>query len=109
MRIMPLLVAACLLASLGCDVGNFTGLSSEILTVSVTTVGSRLDPNGYILAITSRQDEPIGVNETKTFNMLKITVTVELRHVAPNCAVADDSVTVDMNGPATVAFFVECT
>lgn len=111
MKIMPLILTLCLLASFGCDVGvgDFTGLDTETLTVSVTTVGTNLDPDGYRLRITGEDDAPIGVNETKNFAVLSIRITVQLLDVAANCAVADDSVTVDVNGPTSVAFFVECT
>ena len=109
MKITPFILAACLLALVGCDTGSFTGLDSEILTVSTTTVGANFDPDGYLLRITGENDEPIGVNETKTFTVLSITITVTLSDVAANCVAADDSVTVDVNGPTSVAFFVECT
>ena len=108
MKTMPLILTVCLLASLGCDT-DFTGLNSEILTVSTTTVGANVDPDGYLLRVTGRNDEPIGVNETKTFNVLRINITVQLLDVAANCVANDDSVTVDVNGPSSVAFFVECT
>ncbi len=109
MKITPLVLTVCLLASLGCDVDNITGIGAEILTVSVTTVGTNMDPNGYMLSVTNRGDEPIGVNETKTYSVWASSVTVTLSDVAPNCAAAQNSVRVDLNGPATVAFFVECT
>ncbi len=109
MRLMPLLLTLCLLASLGCDVGNITGLDlTEVLTVSATTIGSNLDPDGYMLSITGEYDEPIGVNEIKTFTVLRINVTVELGGVAGNCAVNANPQTVDVDGPTTVAFYVEC-
>ena len=110
MKITPLILTACLLVCLGCDIDDIdlSGLG-EILTVSVTTVGSDMDPNGYMLSITGRQDEPIGINETKTFTVIANTVTVTLSDVAANCVAAQNSVTIDLNNPATVAFFVECT
>ena len=109
MKITLLILTLCLLASLGCDTGDFTGLDSEILTVSTTTVGANLDPDGYLLRITGENDEPIGINETKTFTVLTINITVQLLDVATNCASPNDSVTVDVNSPTTVTFFVECT
>ena len=108
MRLMPLLLALCLLASFGCDPVNFTGLDTEVLTVSATTVGSNFDPNGYMLTITGQYDEPIGVNEIKTFTTIRINVTVELQDVAANCTVDRNPQTVDVNGPMTVAFYVQC-
>ena len=109
MKIMPLILTACLLALVGCDTGDFTGLDSDILTVSTTTVGANLDPDGYLLRITGENDDRIGVNETKTYTVLTINITVQLLDVAANCAASNDSVTVDVNGPTTVTFFVECT
>ena len=108
-KIMPLILTACMLASLGCDVGNFTGLDNDVLTVSVTTVGTNMDPNGYMLSITGEHDEPIGINATKTFTVLTIRITVELSDVAANCITTSNPLTIDVNGPTAVAFFVECT
>ncbi len=109
MRMMPLLLTACLLVSVGCDVGNITGLDlTEVLSVSATTIGTNLDPDGYMLAITGETDEPIGVNEIKTFTVFRTEVTVELQGVAGNCAVNANPQTIDVNGPTTVAFYVEC-
>ncbi len=109
MRLMPLLLTLCLLASLGCDVGNITGLDlTEALTVSVTTIGSNFDGDGYMLSITSMPDEPIGINEIKTFTVLRIDLTVELRDIAANCSVDANPQTVNVSGPTTVAFYLEC-
>ncbi len=108
MKLRPILLTVCLLASLGCDIDGFTGLDTEMLTVSVTTVGANFDPDGYMLSITGVYDEPIGVNEIKTFTVLRINVTVELGDVAGNCAVNANPQTVDVDGPTTVAFYVEC-
>ncbi len=110
MTITRFLLALCLLTSLGCDVGNITGLDlTEVLSVSATTIGTNLDPDGYMLAITGElEEEPIGVNEIKTFTVFRTDVTVELQGVAGNCAVNANPQTVNVNGPTTVAFYVEC-
>ncbi len=108
MKTLPLILTACLLASLGCDIGNITGLDTEVLTVSVRTVGTNLDPDGYMLTMTGEPDEPIGVNEIKTFTVFRIDVTVDLRNIATNCAVNANPQTVNVSGPTTVAFYVEC-
>ncbi len=107
MKIKPLLLVAGLLATSGCDV-NFTGLDTEVLTVSVTTVGANLDADGYVLSVTGHPEGPIGVNETRTFNVFRIDVRVELRDVAANCAAADNPQTVAVRGPTTVVCVVEC-
>lgn len=108
MKIKPLLLVAGLLATSGCDV-NFTGLDTEVLTVTVATVGANLDADGYVLSVTSHPDERIGVNETTAFNVFRIDVTVELRDVAANCTAADNPQTVRVRGPRTVTCLVECT
>ncbi len=108
MKLRPILLTVCLLASLGCDIDGFTGLDTEMLTVSVTTVGANFDPDGYMLSITGEHDEPIGVNESKSFNVLTMNLTVELSGVATNCAAHTNPIRVDVNGPTSVGFFVEC-
>ncbi len=110
MRLSRLLLAVCLLASLGCDpdIGNI-GLDSELLTVNVSTVGANLDPDGYTLSITGQRDEPIAINDTRTFSVLRFDHTVELRGVAGNCVVANNPRTFSVNGPTTTSFLVECS
>ncbi len=107
MKIMQLALAVCLLVSLGCD-PSFTGLGTEPLTVSVTTIGANPDTDGYMLSITGEPEEPIGANEIKYFTVVRIPITAELSDVAANCAVRDNPQTVDVKGPTTVAFYVEC-
>ncbi len=109
MRFTLLLLTACLLALLGCDGVNITGIDTEILTVSVTTTGASLDADGYLLSITGEPNDSIGVNESKTFNVFRIDVTVELQGIAANCTANANPQTVSITGPTTVAFFVECT
>ncbi len=110
MKLSRLLLAFGLLTSLGCDpdLGNFT-LPSELLTVTVMTVGENLDADGYTLSITSEFDAAIGINESRTFSVLRIDITIELRGVADNCAVANNPRTIDVNRPTTTTFVVECS
>lgn len=110
MRITQLFLAACLLAFLGCDIGDdIVDLDTEPLTVSVTTVGANVDANGYLLSVSGQPDERIGVNESKIVTVLRIDVTVELQDIAANCAAADNPQTVSVRGPTSVSFFVECS
>ena len=100
--------AVCLLFATGCD--NDIDLDlNELLTVSVMTVGENLDADGYTLSITGRLDESIGINESRTFSVLRIDITVELRGVANNCEVDANPQTVSVSGPTTVTFIVECS
>ena len=109
MNIRMLLLTACLLASLGCDVtDNLTGPGVGVVTVNVTTSGSNADPNGYLLSVTGEPNEPIDVNDTRTFSVSFTNVQIELSDVAANCSVPDNPVTVDVTRTTTVAFFVEC-
>ena len=110
MKILPFLLSACLLASVGCDIGDFDlNLRSELLTVNVMTLGANLDADGYTLSVTSQLDESININDTRTFSVLRIDITVELLGVAGNCTVDANPQTVTVRGPTTLAFFVECT
>ncbi len=110
MRLSRLFLAACLLASLACNDFDSINLDlGEPLTVTVMTVGENLDADGYTLSITGVADEAIGVNESKLFTVLRIDITVELLDVAANCAVDNNPQTVDVSGPTTVVFVVECS
>lgn len=110
MRFLRFFLAICLFLSLGCDpdIGN-VGLSSELLTVNVRTVGANLDADGHALSITGELAEPVGINDTRTFSVLRIDITVELLEVASNCAVANNPRTFRVNGPRTTTFVVECS
>lgn len=110
MNIKSLLLTACLLATLGCDVGpDLTGIGAGLLTVNVTTSGSNVDPDGYLLSITGQPDEPVTINDTRTFSLTTTNVRIELGDVAANCSVPDNPVSVDVSRATTVAFFVECS
>ncbi len=110
MRPMRLLLAFCLLATLGCDtdIGNLN-LGSELLTVNVSTVGTNLDADGYTLSVTGELDEQININDTRTYSVLRIDITIELLGVASNCTVADNPRTIGVNGTVTTTFIVECS
>ncbi len=111
MRIMPLLLTACLLASFGCDPDfDFNlGLDSELLTVTVMTAGENLDADGYTLSVTGKPATTIGINASRTFSVLNVDHTVELRGIAPNCTTTNNPRTVSVTGPTTTTFVVECS
>ncbi len=110
MKLSPLILALCLFASLGSApcIGPI-GLESVLLTVNISTVGANFDADGYTLSITGQRDEPIEINDTRTFSVLRIDHTVELLGVAGNCTVADNPRTFSVNGSTTTAFLVECS
>jgi hypothetical protein len=105
-----ILLAACLLTTLACVDSDDINVSFdiELLTVNVITTGTNPDPDGYTLSVTSQPDESIGINDTRIFSVLRIDITVELSDVAANCTVNANPQTLDVNGPATVTFVVEC-
>lgn len=109
MKLTRLLLAFCLLASLGCspDIGNI-GPFSETLTVSVTTVGVNFDPDGYMLSITGTPDTPIGVNATMAFSVIRADITIELNDIASNCATVNNPRTISVRSPRSTTFVVEC-
>ena len=109
MRFSPILLAISLLVSLGCDPDLNLDLGSELLTVNVTTIGENLDPDGYTLSVTGEPVEAIEINATRTFRVFPTDITVELRGVAGNCTVANNPRTIDVRGPRTTTFVVECS
>ena len=109
LRLSWLFLAVFLLASLACDDSIDLNLG-ELLTFTVMTAGENLDPDGYTLSITAvAVNETIGLNESKTFSVLRIPVTVELLGVAANCTVDNNPQSVNVSGPTTVTFVVECS
>lgn len=111
MNFSRVLLAICLLVSLGCDtdIGPLNlDLGSELLTVNVSTIGENLDPDGYMLSVTGEPDEAIGINATRTYSVFPNNLTVELRGIAGNCTVANNPRTIDVRGSVSTTFIVEC-
>ena len=83
------------------------------LSVTTTTTGTNLDPDGYTVTVDGTQSQAIGVNGTLNLTSLAIgDHTVKLGDVALNCTVAADNprtVSVTFNGTATTSFAVTCT
>ena len=82
------------------------------LTVSTTTTGANLDPDGYTFAVDGGTPQPIGINATIPLTGVAAgSHAVALTGVAANCTVsggASLSVTVPPGGTATAAFAVSC-
>src|SRR5438094_244819 len=83
------------------------------LTVSTTTTGANLDPDGYTFAVDGGTPQPIGINATIPLTGIPTgSRTVDLAGVAANCTVtggASQTVTVPPGGSATAAFTITCT
>ncbi len=82
------------------------------LTVSTSTTGSSLDPDGYTVTVDGGSPQPIGTNASVNYaNLPAGDHAVALADVAPNCTVTGanpETVTVPAGGTATAAFSVSC-
>jgi len=87
--------------------------SSGSLTVTTSTSGSSLDPNGYTVTVDGGSSQAIGINSSVTFtNLPPGSHGVVLSGVATNCTVSGGtSRTVDVpsGGTSTVSYAVSCT
>ena len=83
------------------------------LTVTTSTSGSSLDPDGYTVTVDGTTSQPITINGSVTFTGLAGgSHTVVLSGVAGNCTVsggASQTATVPAGGTATLGFVVTCT
>src|SRR2546427_303198 len=83
------------------------------LTVSTSTSGANLDPDGYTVAMDGGPGQAIGINGSLSFtNLAAGSHSVTLSGVAVNCAVTggnSQTVTVPSGGTATAAFTVSCS
>ena len=82
------------------------------LTVSTSTSGSNLDPDGYTVTVDGGASQAIGTNGSVTFSGLSAAShTVVLSGVANNCSVSGGTsrtVSVPAGGTATTSFAVSC-
>ena len=82
------------------------------LTVTTSTTGSNLDPDGYTVTVDGTQSQPVGINASVTFSSLPAgTHSVAVGGVASNCTVTTanpQSVSVPSGGTATTTFSVSC-
>ncbi len=82
------------------------------LTVTSTTTGSNLDPDGYTVTVDGNSSKAIGTNGSVTFSGLSAgSHSVALSGVASNCTVSGanpQTVTVPSGGTASTTFSVSC-
>src|SRR5947199_28010 len=83
------------------------------LTVTTSTTGSNLDPDGYTATVDGGASQAIGTNGSVTFSGLSAAShTVVLSGVASNCSVTGGmsrAVSVPAGGAAATSFSVSCT
>ncbi len=101
--VAPLALGAC---------RDSTGSAVGAAQVSVTTTGADLDADGYAVRVDSGPAQPVGVNATITLPALTAgDHVVALWGIAPNCAIARDSlrtVTISPGATAQVFFSISC-
>src|SRR5437868_73003 len=82
------------------------------LTVSTSTTGSNLDPDGYTATVDGGASQAIGINGSVTFSGLSSgSHSVVLSGVASNCSVSGGTsrtVSVPAGGAAATSFSVSC-
>ena len=82
------------------------------LTVSTSTTGANLDPNGYTVTVDGGSPQAIGINASVSYlNLTAGNHTVAISGVAANCTVSGGTsrtVSVPSGGTATTTFSVSC-
>src|SRR5437867_2687697 len=90
-----------------------TSSTSGNLTVTASTSGSSLDPDGYTVTVDGGSPRAIGINASTTYTGLTAgTHTVAISGVASNCTVSggtSQTATVPSGGTATTTFTVSCS
>src|SRR5437867_10682906 len=90
-----------------------TSSTSGNLTVTASTSGSSLDPDGYTVTVDGGSPRAIGINASTTYTGLTAgTHTVAISGVASNCTVSggtSQTPTVPSGGTATTTFTVTCS
>src|SRR5436309_1086766 len=87
------------------------GSGSGSLTVTTSTTGYNLDPDGYTVTIDGTNSQPIATNGSITFTAPAGANPVALSGVAANCTFSGanpQTVTVPAGGAATTTFAVTC-
>src|SRR5207249_678457 len=83
------------------------------LTVTTSTGGSSLDPDGYTVAVDGRTGQAIGINSSVTFtNLAAGTHSLVLSDVAGNCTVSggnSQTANVPSGGTLFRSYSVSCT
>lgn len=94
--------------SIGCD--DSTEPAGSV-SVTTSTAGDTLDPDGYALLFDERDGGRIGINDTRTLGLAPGTHALELVGLAVNCALVGDNpreVQVTADQPVEVRFEVVC-
>src|SRR5436309_1314127 len=89
-----------------------TGPGTGSLTVTTSTTGSNLDPDGYTVTVDGGQSKAIGISSSVTFSGLSPgNHSVQLNGVAQNCTVASNprTVSITAGSTTTTTFSVSCT
>jgi hypothetical protein len=100
------------LICIGCGGGGGTDVVLPALSVTTTTGGLEVDPDGYTIRVDGAQQEPIGANATVVVDELPEGAhTVSLDGLAGNCTAGDNprSITVRSGATATADFTVTCS
>jgi len=87
------------------------GSGSGSLTVTTSTTGFNLDPDGYTVTIDGTNSQPIATNGSVTFTAPAGANPVGLSGVAANCTVSEanpQTAAVPASGAATTTFTVTC-
>jgi hypothetical protein len=87
------------------------GSGSGSLTVTSSTTGFNLDPDGYTVTIDGTNSQPIATNGSVTFTAPAGANPVGLSGVAANCTVSEanpQTAAVPASGAATTTFTVTC-
>jgi hypothetical protein len=107
-----LLLWAAFLGWLGCG-GGGTDIILPSLSVTTSTAGTELDPDGYSLAVDDQAGQPIGLNGNVVIDRLADGAhSVALSGLATNCVTDGDNprtVTVQSGSTANVTFAITCS
>jgi hypothetical protein len=97
----------------GCGGGGGTDVGLPALSVTTTTAGVEVDPDGYTVSIDGGQAQPIGVNATIVLDQLSDgDHMLGLDGLAANCVATGENprnVTVRSGATATVTYAVTCS
>jgi len=89
------------------------GTPTGNLSVTTSTTGSNLDPDGYTITVDGGSPQAIGINGSVSYSNLPAgSHAVAISGVAGNCTVSggtSQTVTVPSGGTATAAFSVSCS
>jgi len=111
-RVRLLLLWAAPLLWLGCSGGGGTDIVLPSLSVTTTTDGVELDPDGYTVAIDGSASQAIGLSATLVVDRLSDGPhSVELTGLASNCSPQSQnpqSVTIRSGSTSSVSFAVRC-